>query len=711
MLDKKALGPKAFDIASDIMFVDPDLAIRIVEETTATGSGSNDLDWAFGLLSIAALNSRDKESRVGAAEKTRARIKDPKAKAFFDTASMLLGDSSAANVIARIEKLELKNRLFFLRQWSAVNSERSDAADVIDYSLDLLVKDTLYTPKTRDLREIATPLPAINDLSRARHLVGRFDSQKGAIETLGTSQDYVRLQLLLAATELKYDGSASRNRVIEIYWYINNLEDLAVKTECIGWLLASFRSIDPDSALESTEGLHSLARDEMRTAVDELLLSTADQYEATKGLIRALAKGDLLVAFEIAVSLNAPDRRDSAILDLIEGNLQLSDSALNYSKLEEASSHIVDPEIKARAYQQMVSRLARFAEPLGVEVVLPVLGLIPNIEDAEQRCIALCLAYVVLDKQHVPEEHYSRSQLLHSLRESWQSIDKGWDRVDVGFKIAKVLAPISVDVAKEYIQAVDDARDEVSIDANTPAVAFLACLDLTARAFTALLLSDLKTQDDLSRVGSLIDRIPSNGERAMVWGEIAIRAFLNGKPDICRFIATEHVRPLLQAMSDLDARFKRTVLIEVLPALYCAHRGTALELMASLPQPYRDEAYRDIGYLILQKRPPSDPYDDWSNEGFKVAYEDCVDVCGLLEHIEDDGTIYFGVRCISESLASRKNKNHFTTQQKLDIGNRLRKLIEAKLPNLSNVKHDGYKIAALTQVARIEQSPVRNGYG
>jgi hypothetical protein len=179
-VDKKTLGPRAVGIASDIMYVNPDLAVRIVEETTGTSKNESDIDWAFAVLSIAAHDADAKQSRTSKiAEETHSKIRDPKVREFSNAASLLFGENSAVDVIARIDKLEAKNRLFFLRQWAAANQEQGDAADVIDYSLDILIKDTLYTPKTRDLRELATPLPSVPDTSKAKKLVGRFDSQKG----------------------------------------------------------------------------------------------------------------------------------------------------------------------------------------------------------------------------------------------------------------------------------------------------------------------------------------------------------------------------------------------------------------------------------------------------------------------------------------------------------------------------------------------------
>ena len=139
-IDPRSTGDRAIDIASDLIAIDPDLAVRMIEEATASASDKSEIDWAFATLSIAALDaSRDQPNISDAAEKARAKITDPKAQEFSSAASVFFGEYSAAQVIEKVSKLEPKNRLFFLRHWAISNREKTDAADVIDYSLDLLV--------------------------------------------------------------------------------------------------------------------------------------------------------------------------------------------------------------------------------------------------------------------------------------------------------------------------------------------------------------------------------------------------------------------------------------------------------------------------------------------------------------------------------------------------------------------------------------------
>jgi hypothetical protein len=305
-IDPAALGERAIEIACDLVYTDADLAIRMVEEATKSREESDAIDWAFAKLSITALASSGSKTGIAEmAQKARSKISNPKVQEFSAAVSVLIGNSSAVDVIAQVSKLDPKNRLFFLRQWALANKNRDDTADVVNYSIDLLIRDTQYTPKTRDLREIATPLPFIPDLDRIRSLVGRFDSQKGSIEQLGTTEDYVRLQLILAHAEAKYDFTAATNRIIEVYWHISEIQDLDIKLECTAWLATSLKYIDQNNELEKKEGLYSIVEQELHTSTKELLNFTAEHLQVTRGAIRALASGRPQVAYELSFKIDS----------------------------------------------------------------------------------------------------------------------------------------------------------------------------------------------------------------------------------------------------------------------------------------------------------------------------------------------------------------------------------------------------------------------
>src|SRR5207248_356558 len=114
-------------------------------------------------------------------------------------------------------------------------------------------------------------LPYIEDVSLKKELAGRFNAQLAVIERVGPTEDYVRLQLLIARAEYKEDVDVAYDRIVDVYYYVDEIEDLAIKTACLGHLLAALASMDLTLALESRDRIHSVVENDLNEHINRLL--------------------------------------------------------------------------------------------------------------------------------------------------------------------------------------------------------------------------------------------------------------------------------------------------------------------------------------------------------------------------------------------------------------------------------------------------------
>jgi hypothetical protein len=103
-----------------------------------------------------------------------------------------------------------------------------------------------------------------------------FDSQKTTVEGVGPTEDYIRLQLLLARAEESYSIDACRNRIIDVYFSIGTLDDPSLRASCFAWLLAAINRMGHGEEFESKEGIRDLTISEIKSDVDSLLQQTAE---------------------------------------------------------------------------------------------------------------------------------------------------------------------------------------------------------------------------------------------------------------------------------------------------------------------------------------------------------------------------------------------------------------------------------------------------
>ncbi len=709
-IDLAALGDRAIEIASVLIHSIPELAIEMVEKSTGTSSEENSLDVAFSKLSIAALDaSSSTVQALSALESIRNRVKNPSVKDFSSAASLLVGDYTATEAIAECEKLsDTSTRVFLLREWSLKNHKRLDAGSVTKYALRLIIGTTEYIPNAQVYRELATPVPNLNNEVEAKELIGILDSQKVTVENLGPSEEFVRLLLLLTKAEAKYSIDSARNRIVEVYFYIDTIGDLSTKASCLAWLVATLDEADPKKELETKEGLHTLAMEGLKESLDALLKATADHNQVTRGIILALAVARPQMILDLVLSLNTEYRRDAGILDVVKAMLlQTSLSSLDLAFLANAINRIVDQGYRDDCVLLVIEAVATGDGELLTGRLNDFMGFasrIDNVQNSSERCRAYCLAYTFLAGKDSAKHEEMCKSLLSKLSHTWNAIDTGWEKVNVGYKIIRALAKTSLDAAHKYLELTEQFRNEMVLDAPKTARAYMACLQLSIRAFAGLLPKEANTQQDYDRITNLIDRIPSSGARAGLWTELALRCFGKGRLDICSRISSEYIRPLLRTIPEEDSGYKNRVLITASPALYFAHPQTALEEISKLPLPIRDEAYEQICHFILSKQPDSDPFEGYPRHGFDVTYEETVTICELLELIDGDSTIYSFIEKIADSVTSPRARSVFTQGQRSDMALRLERVISKKLPNPKHIRHDGYKIAARAQIGRIMRS-------
>ncbi len=324
--DLGALKEQIEELASDLLYVKPELAIKLAEQESTDGPTESKADWALVGLSLTAMfrhEKGDEESRQKTLESIRARIKNPVVAQFSNAIAGLINDYPPEKIVIEAEKIEdPKHRLYFLRSWALTTTEGEGLANVLEYALNLTITTTTFTPDARHFRELATPLPHLADYAEVKSLVGIYDAQKTTIMRLGPTEEYVRLQLILAHAESRFDFEAARSRLIELYFSVSQLEDLAVKSASFAYLVARLPEIDPSLRLEKSDGLHSIAEQEFNQNTKTLLDATADHTVVSHNIIGALATSKPTLALTVAKSLNTFGRRCLAIRHLIRCQLR-----------------------------------------------------------------------------------------------------------------------------------------------------------------------------------------------------------------------------------------------------------------------------------------------------------------------------------------------------------------------------------------------------
>lgn len=706
-VDIAELGDDSADLAADLMHSRPDLAVQLIDSMSNSSPEDRATDWALARLSIKAMLSKRPISS-GFAENVlmvRTRIKDPAALRLSTEISMLMGKYSAVEAIAEVEKLpNPSDKVYLLRRWSASTSDYMGASQVVEYALKVAIASASFKPTSTDLRQLATPLPMIEDTQTLVRLVGIFDTQKGLVEQAGPTGDYVRLQLLLCRAEKRYDAEAARTRLLEIYYYVDEISDLETRAIALARLFASTSELVNHPQLKDAFEVRENTLRELSRIIGELLNSTGDHYAVTKQILKALARHEFKIAWDVTARLNLEPRRDQSLRDVIKTCLRQPVEKIPYEMLLEALKSFADHNFRDIAVQSVLERLGAESDQGAIRGVLnyalPFINAISDISDDERRCRACCFGLNILSNAEGIQFTGLKERTFKLLEKSWEGMEDSWHKVELGFQLTVVLAPYYREGAIEYLSRSQNLRDSLGLDYEVDS--YVLSVALAVRTFSGLLPNDLAVIEDYSRLASRIEQVPSVLTQTRLWTDVSLLCFRQGQIKRGTDVVGNHIKPLLNSLERAhESDFVRALVIAA-PALYFAHRNTTMDRLRELPQPEKDVAINRVIDFIQEKIPPSYPFDD-VGANYSISFEEAVDICELLKEVDQDSFLYGHVEDLVDSALWKNNPTSFTREQRFDLARRLENLIEKKLPNPRFIAHKGFKILSSLQVARLRK--------
>jgi hypothetical protein len=706
-LDRKGLGRRAAEIALDLAHWQPELAIDLIRTSQQDAGSQQNVDVAFANLSVRTLLERTREPDPAEARaQMRAQLQDPAIQKFVDTVSLLWGGYSASEVISLIDKWEKPaDRIYVMRIWTNTNRDRSDAAEVVNHALDTVIATTDFAPNARVYRELAMPLPQVVPTETARLLVARFDGVKALIESTGPTEEYVRLQLLLAATENSYAQEAAVNRFTDIYYSISYLKDLATKTACMARLTATLQRTDPTRAYDARCDLHNTTSHDLEECLRELLTVTADHYQAVEPAIEALTRSAPERALDLAISLNTEPRRDSARVKIIEVLVQRDVQNVQSSFVEKLLTQIHYPSNYDRALSQLLKGLVGRKNESGclLPMLIPLVEKSRKMTSPETRCEVLLHIHEICSSHPDKVPPTFLGFIREELRTAWTQIDLGYSRVDTGFRLIAAMATQAPDFARSLQNAVNDNRAHMALDCQNATHTYIMCCRLAFRAFSGLISRKVFGPSDLDDLAELIDNIPSARIRAMAWSEIALRLYIDGDETACRERVLRNVKGAINQIPTGASDQRTGAIVGTAAALFCSHPGTAEEMIETLGPADKDEAYGEICEFLLTKELPFDPHDGNVGGRKHLATEIIWEICRILAKIQADHTVYRFLEKLADNLEVKRNRNSYTREEFADVLRRLKGLV-TKFPSPNFIQHEGYRVLAEGQLARLEKS-------
>lgn len=690
-LPEDSLHDEAIGIAANLLFVLPELAIRLLTAKAALRHQTQDLDRVLVTLGLAA-RVQDLATPEGAStlQGFQSSITSPSLKQLFESAETSSQGIPAERVISRARQLEnTRDRVFLYENWIEGNRRRADAHLVLDAALTLCTTTASFSPNARTYRRLAACLPYIAEDHRRHYYCDLITNQLGTLSRTGPAIDAHQLRVLLARVIFGGDQVRGRDAFEGAFLLCLEDKDPLARLTGLSALKAALVRDDKTGALESISHLHSDVGRELQEAIGMTLTSTAEQADAVRACVGLLASPCPEDAVALATSLNTYRRRDDALSAFVRGHVTQAVAEWSLPHLTNAFAKMADPRSKDRAIQRLSRQLrADDSQPLEWDRLAAILPLLRQPVDLRNRAIALARGVGAL----APEVAASRAHdiakecfaLCDEIEDLATAREAQLEVISLLAAVLPALAAAQLSRLQEVTSAPRNAEDSVA-----PAE---MCLRLAVRALVGLLRAHVLTGQDALDLAREIDVRSTGASRIRMHAYLTCGVALADLRDIARQLAEEYLVPTI-TKDTRDERYRCTTVVDAAPALALAGLTRVLTTaIALLPAPIADRAIEDAVRAIAFRCLPNDPVAVRIGYPSMPSMEDALLLLAFAEAAYFDQTCYGILGSLLECLQKQEFSHDLSNPQRATVNARIVEVAKNAFPSKTEIKHEGYRI-------------------
>lgn len=686
-VDLSADRERALVIAEQLVGPLPDQSISIVE--LASGGAKDYQDAAFMHL---VLNSQTKQANGQqiAVDKYRTRIADSDLQGFLRTTEAIFGAKSAADIKSSTAGLDGRQRSFFLRQWIRSHTTDPAALDIADYALDEVARDTAYLPTASDLRDICLPLAEATDSARAQTILGRVEIQQSSLLDVTPTIDKFRLELEIARTKTALGIVDPDDALSDIFLRIGYLEDDGVRLECFAWMRSRLEQfINIPATIIAT--FRRLLNDSIQEATEKCLNTTAEHLDVFSGAVTALSESSPLHAIELVAKLNVQSRRDKGYRLFAEKLLsRRSDDPIEIALLMKALNSIIGKDIRWAAIFTCLN-LVEKRRPIFDGTPRGLISLGHAIDDPLGRALAFTKSILI-------EKHYGLNFLLEDtisrFDETVTKIDQRWMVPEVCFKFIEAVAGVDKHVASNRLTAYQKELRLRPVCSPEYAKTIFDLGRLTVVSFAATLKHKFDSDESLMSVVSVIEESSSAIRRALLYADLAMRAYSAGRKDILDKVCEQRLLPMIRSLELEQTYIPQRVIECAFAALHLYNQSVANNLLKMVEQARQDECRQEAVLFYVTGHTTHEPHDDEAFRGAKVTWECATTIVDLIEKITDDSAMVSSIQYLVRACLAKSSMNEINASQRAGLAGRVLEKITKDLPDMRNIRHKGWQVVA-----------------
>jgi len=611
---------------------------------------------------------------------------------FLKITTQSFDDNNINSLFQLVESLnDVSAKLFYLINWCENNIGSKELLKVADYILDLMLKSDEYTPTLRQLRKIATTLKSSEESVNLSNTIKKIELISATL-LKNPIEENVRLEIELSKIVYKSDKNVAQERFINTLIDIDKVNDFDLR--CISYV---YLMLSHDDFFED-DYFYKEIKKHLTIDFNTLLKNSAEHYTVTKKIFFNLQKIEKELSLVFASKMNTEFRKFKAYQEIVKSHIK--DKNVDFEYLTRILSNLRDPAHTELLIFNITKEIAKNKIVVPIEIMNVLYGKIINIKSIDLQLMSLSFFMQWADVKN------DKIELVYkNIIKNLQLISESELKDRIGMLLVRNLSENFEDKSEAlYNLLVTSRQEDFSSDTRLASI-YNNIIQITIRMVPDLLKSK-SAAFSIKSICSLIRNVNSPYEKALLLSDLSLRIIRENNIEIVKPIVEDYLDII--DMSSIDYNTFVKIVVDTGALLYIEDNEHFFNLLPKINSyEHRDRTILNVIRYLISKRPISDEL-DFNKLNQKIDYTTAIQVCNLIQHLDKDINIYYAISALIDSIIEIQNtKSTLRERHLLIIAEEINRLIENKLPDSNNIRHDGYKIAARACLIKLKGIKVK----
>ncbi|MCB8745942.1 hypothetical protein LHU53_03365 [Rhodoferax sp. U2-2l] len=209
---------------------------------------------------------------------------------------------------------------------------------------------------------------------------------------------------------------------------------------------------------------------------------------------------------------------------------------------------------------------------------------------------------------------------------------------------------------------------------------------------------------------SIINESASAIRRSILYSDLAMRAYTYCRKDILDKICEQCLLPLIRASESEGSYIYHRVIECSFVALHLHNQSFANNLLNPIENDRQDDCRQEAVLFYVTGHTTHEPHDDNLLRNAKLTWQAATTTVDLILDISTDSAMVASIQYFVHSCLARSSVNEINASQRVGLAGRVLEKIARDLPDLKNIKHNGWKIIAKALCFKLKDESNSNAW-